>query len=73
LLARPLVTTARNRAIDRIRRDRTLPAKARLLDVPETKEVNMDETVASTTPAPPMSAHSNSSTRTPSGGSSSNG
>ena len=28
-----LVTTARNRAIDRIRRDRTLAAKARLLDV----------------------------------------
>jgi RNA polymerase sigma-70 factor, ECF subfamily len=30
-----LVTTARNRAIDRIRRDRTLAAKTRLLDVPE--------------------------------------
>ena len=30
-----LVTTARNRAIDRIRRDRTLLAKTRLLDVPE--------------------------------------
>ncbi len=29
-----LVTTARNRAIDRIRRDRTLAAKTRLLDVP---------------------------------------
>ena len=27
-----LVTTARNRAIDRIRRDRTLAAKTRLLD-----------------------------------------
>jgi RNA polymerase sigma-70 factor (ECF subfamily) len=39
-----LVTTARNRAIDRIRRDRTLAAKARLLDVPETMEVNVDET-----------------------------
>jgi len=38
------VTTARNRAIDRIRRDRTLAAKARLLDVPETIEDNMDET-----------------------------
>jgi RNA polymerase sigma-70 factor (ECF subfamily) len=35
--ARPgawLVTTARNRAIDRIRRDRTLEAKTRLLEVP---------------------------------------
>jgi RNA polymerase sigma-70 factor (ECF subfamily) len=30
-----LVTTARNRAIDRIRRDRTLVEKARLLDVPD--------------------------------------
>ena len=30
-----LVTTARNRAIDRIRRDRTLAAKTRLLEVPE--------------------------------------
>jgi RNA polymerase sigma-70 factor (ECF subfamily) len=30
-----LMTTARNRAIDRIRRDRTLAAKARLLEVPE--------------------------------------
>ncbi len=30
-----LVTTARNRAIDRIRRDRTLRAKTRLLEVPE--------------------------------------
>src|SRR5207342_779278 len=39
-----LVTTARNRAIDRIRRDRTLAAKARLLDVPETMEDNVDET-----------------------------
>ena len=29
-----LVTTARNRAIDRIRRDRTLAAKTRLLEVP---------------------------------------
>jgi RNA polymerase sigma-70 factor (ECF subfamily) len=38
------VTTARNRAIDRIRRDRTLAAKARLLDVPETREDNVDET-----------------------------
>jgi RNA polymerase sigma-70 factor, ECF subfamily len=39
-----LVTTARNRAIDRIRRDRTLAAKTRLLDVPETTEVEVDET-----------------------------
>jgi RNA polymerase sigma-70 factor (ECF subfamily) len=39
-----LLTTARNRAIDRIRRDRTLAAKARLLDVPETTEDEMDET-----------------------------
>ena len=33
-----LVTTARNRAIDRIRRDRTLAAKTRLLEVPEAAE-----------------------------------
>ena len=32
------MTTARNRAIDRIRRDRTFAAKARLLDVPEAVE-----------------------------------
>jgi RNA polymerase sigma-70 factor, ECF subfamily len=38
------VTTARNRAIDRIRRDRTLAAKVRLLDVPETTEEGVDET-----------------------------
>jgi RNA polymerase sigma-70 factor, ECF subfamily len=38
------VTTARNRAIDRIRRDRTLAAKSRLLDVPETVEDDVDET-----------------------------
>jgi RNA polymerase sigma-70 factor (ECF subfamily) len=38
------MTTARNRAIDRIRRDRTLAAKARLLDVPEPKEDEVDET-----------------------------
>src|SRR5207253_2708150 len=37
-------TTARNRAIDRIRRDRTLAAKTRLLDVPEAMEDEMDET-----------------------------
>jgi RNA polymerase sigma-70 factor (ECF subfamily) len=39
-----LLTTARNRAIDRIRRDRTLVAKARLLDVPEAMEDDVDET-----------------------------
>jgi RNA polymerase sigma-70 factor (ECF subfamily) len=33
-----LVTTARNRAIDRLRRDRTLAAKTRLLDVPTATE-----------------------------------
>jgi len=38
------VTTARNRAIDRIRRDRTLAAKTRLLEVPEPTEVTVDET-----------------------------
>jgi RNA polymerase sigma-70 factor (ECF subfamily) len=39
-----LVTTARNRAIDRIRRDRTLAVKTRLLEVPEATEDEMDET-----------------------------
>jgi RNA polymerase sigma-70 factor (ECF subfamily) len=39
-----LLTTARNRAIDRIRRDRTLASKTRLLDVPEATEDEMDET-----------------------------
>ncbi len=39
-----LMTTARNRAIDRLRRDRTLAAKTALLDVPETTEDEMDET-----------------------------
>jgi len=39
-----LVTTARNRAIDRIRRDRTLAAKTRLLEVPQATEDTMDET-----------------------------
>jgi len=39
-----LVTTARNRAIDRIRRDRTLAAKTRLLEVPEAVHDTMDET-----------------------------
>jgi RNA polymerase sigma-70 factor (ECF subfamily) len=39
-----LVTTARNRAIDRVRRDRTLAAKIRLLDVPEAAEDDMEDT-----------------------------
>jgi RNA polymerase sigma-70 factor (ECF subfamily) len=39
-----LMTTARNRAIDRIRRDRTLAAKTRLLDVPAELEDEVDET-----------------------------
>jgi RNA polymerase sigma-70 factor (ECF subfamily) len=39
-----LVTTARNRAIDRLRRDRTLAEKARLLDVPEAVEDEMEDT-----------------------------
>jgi RNA polymerase sigma-70 factor (ECF subfamily) len=39
-----LVTTARNRAIDRIRRDRTLAAKTRLLEVPEAAEDPVDDT-----------------------------
>jgi len=39
-----LVTTARNRAIDRIRRDRTLAGKTRLLEMPEATEDEMDET-----------------------------
>jgi RNA polymerase sigma-70 factor (ECF subfamily) len=39
-----LVTTARNRAVDRIRRDRTLAEKTRLLDLPETPEDDLDET-----------------------------
>jgi RNA polymerase sigma-70 factor, ECF subfamily len=38
------VSTARNRAIDRIRRDRTLAAKTRLLEVPEAVEDEMDDT-----------------------------
>jgi predicted RNA polymerase sigma factor len=38
------VTTARNRAIDRIRRDRTFAAKARLLQIPEATYDTMDET-----------------------------
>jgi RNA polymerase sigma-70 factor, ECF subfamily len=40
-----LITTARNRATDRIRRDRTLREKTKLLDVPEAVEDDpMDET-----------------------------
>jgi RNA polymerase sigma-70 factor (ECF subfamily) len=38
-----LVTTARNRAIDRIRRDRTLAEKTRLLEVPEAAHDIMDD------------------------------
>jgi RNA polymerase sigma-70 factor (ECF subfamily) len=37
------VTTARNRAIDRIRRARTLAEKTRLLELPEDTEDDMDE------------------------------
>ena len=37
-----LVTTARNRAIDRLRRDRTLAAKTKLLDRPEVTEDYME-------------------------------
>jgi RNA polymerase sigma-70 factor (ECF subfamily) len=39
-----LVRTARNRAIDRIRRDRTLAAKIRQLDLPRAVEDEMNET-----------------------------
>lgn len=39
-----LVATARNRALDRIRRDRTLAAKLRLLPVPEAEEDPVDAT-----------------------------
>ena len=39
-----LVTTARNRAVDRIRRDRTLAAKTRLLQAPEAMEDSVDLT-----------------------------
>jgi RNA polymerase sigma-70 factor (ECF subfamily) len=38
-----LTTTARNRAIDRIRRDRTLAAKTRLLEPPDAVEEEMEE------------------------------
>jgi RNA polymerase sigma-70 factor, ECF subfamily len=39
-----LISTARNRAIDRIRRDRTLAAKTRLLEFPQAAEDTVDET-----------------------------
>jgi RNA polymerase sigma-70 factor (ECF subfamily) len=39
-----LTTTARNRAIDRVRRERTLLEKTRLLEVPEPLEHEIDET-----------------------------
>src|SRR5205814_1442369 len=39
-----LATTARNRAIDRIRRDRALAEKTRLLEVPAPTDEPMDET-----------------------------
>jgi RNA polymerase sigma-70 factor (ECF subfamily) len=42
-----LVTTARNRAIDRIRRNRTLAAKTRLLDGPEAVDDTMEKSVFS--------------------------
>jgi len=38
-----LLTTARNRAIDRIRRERTLAAKTQLLEVPTAVQDDMDE------------------------------
>jgi RNA polymerase sigma-70 factor, ECF subfamily len=40
-----LVSTARNRAIDRIRRERTLAAKTKLLERREAVEDEMDETI----------------------------
>ena len=40
-----LVITARNRAIDRIRRERTLAAKTRLLEVPEAVEDDLDAAI----------------------------
>jgi RNA polymerase sigma-70 factor (ECF subfamily) len=39
------VATARNRAIDRIRRERTLAAKSKLLEVPETVEDETEQSV----------------------------
>ena len=40
-----LVTTARNRAVDRIRRERTLAEKTQLLDVPLQTEMEIDDTM----------------------------
>jgi RNA polymerase sigma-70 factor (ECF subfamily) len=40
-----LTVTARNRAVDRLRRERTLARKSRLLEVPQSYEPDMDETV----------------------------
>jgi RNA polymerase sigma-70 factor, ECF subfamily len=40
-----LVATARNKAIDRIRRDRTLAAKTRLLEVPQAMADELDDTI----------------------------
>ncbi|MGH3447840.1 MAG: sigma factor, partial [Nocardioidaceae bacterium] len=39
-----LIATARNRAIDRLRRERTLAEKIRLLDATETTEDEVEET-----------------------------
>jgi len=43
-----LATTARNRAIDRIRRERTLAAKTRQLDLPEAGDDALEETMEAT-------------------------
>ena len=40
-----MISTGRNRAIDRIRRDRTLAAKTKLLEVPQAVEDELEETV----------------------------
>jgi RNA polymerase sigma-70 factor, ECF subfamily len=45
-----LATTARNRAVDRIRRDRTLAAKLRLLEVKEAAEDDVDHLDDATIP-----------------------
>ena len=47
-----LVTTARNRAIDRLRRERTLAAKTRLLDAPEPAEDDVTTTATDPRRAP---------------------
>jgi RNA polymerase sigma-70 factor (ECF subfamily) len=44
-----LITTARNRAVDRIRRERALAAKARLLDAEDRAQTPMDPTDTATT------------------------